>query len=246
LENARWTGGLVVPTVLKSLEHAGYTRSFDPNQQTAQPERQDGGHLATLEERKADLIRWSDIHLDQTCHTITLPEGIKLDLGGVGKGWAARQAMQRLEEYGPVLVDAGGDISISGLDTDGIPWGVSIDDPMQLQESLGELSLGQGGVATSGIDYRRWLQNGVLRHHIIDPRTGEPAQTDLIAATILATDVIQAEAAAKAVLILGKKAGQDWLKERPEFSGLLVGQDGSLTNCGDIKELLRSENVSGY
>jgi FAD:protein FMN transferase len=246
LENARWTGGLVVPTVLKSLEHAGYTHSFDPNQQAVHPVQQDGAWLAAKEEWKADLIRWSDIDLDQTRHTITLPAGIKLDLGGVGKGWAARQSMQRLEEYGPVLVDACGDISISDLDMDGNPWAVSIEDPMQFQESLGELSLGQGGVATSGIDYRRWLQDGVLRHHIIDPRTGEPAQTDLTAVTIFAPDVIQAEAAAKAVLILGSKAGLGWLKERPQFSGLLVGQDGSLINCGDIKELLRSENVSGY
>jgi thiamine biosynthesis lipoprotein len=178
--------------------------------------------------------------LDQTRQTIAIPVGMKLDLGGVAKGWAAHQTMQRLEEFGAVLVDAAGDIAISDLDQDGDPWVVSIDDPLKFQDNLGELTLGRGGVATSGIDYRRWLLNGALKHHIIDPRTGQPAETDLMTVTILAPDVIQAEAAAKTVLILGSSAGQDWLNERTQFSGLLARQDGSLIYCGDIKEYLRS------
>ncbi len=240
LENARWTGGLVVPSVLKSLEQAGYARSFDHTRQSAQTMRHIGSPAAALKEWDSDLTSWNEIQLDQTRQTIALPPGMKLDLGGVAKGWAAQQTMQRLEEFGAVLVDAAGDIAISDLDQDGDPWIVSIDDPLKFQDSLGELSLSRGGVATSGIDYRRWLQNGALKHHIIDPRTGEPAETDLMTVTILASHVIQAEAAAKTVLILGSSAGQDWLNERAQFSGLLARQDGSLIYYGDIKEYLRS------
>ncbi|MDR3576511.1 MAG: FAD:protein FMN transferase [Anaerolineaceae bacterium] len=240
LDNSRWTGGLVVPTVLNSLERAGYALSFDRSQPGGGPARQIGTPLADIDGRQNDLLRWNDIYSDPSHQTITLPVGLRLDLGGVAKGWAAQQTMLRLQEFGPVLVDAAGDISISGLDSDGDPWVVSIEDPLQFQESLGELALGQAGVATSGIDYRRWLQNGVLKHHIIDPRTGEPAETDLMTATILAPDVVQAEAAAKAVLILGSKVGQDWLAARPQLAAQLALQDGSLIYCGDIKEYLRS------
>jgi len=240
LENARWTGGLVVPTVLKSLEHAGYASSFESSQSGAAHLQQDTAPLSALEDWKTGLTGWNDIRLDQSRQTISLPAGMQLDLGGVAKGWAAYQTMQRLEEFGPVLVDAAGDIAISGPDSDGDPWVVSIDDPLQFQDNLGELSLGQAGVATSGIDYRRWLQNGALKHHIIDPRTGEPAVTDLMTATILAPDVIQAEAAAKAVLILGSQDGQKWLADRPQLAGQLALQDGSLIYCGDIQEFLRS------
>ncbi|HMD90467.1 MAG TPA: FAD:protein FMN transferase, partial [Anaerolineaceae bacterium] len=240
LENADWSAGLVVPTILKSLEEAGYISSFDPSLPGAEYSRQTTATFAADEAWKTGQTGWGDIRLDQSRLTITIPAAMKLDLGGVAKGWAAAQAMQRLRKFGPVLVNAGGDIAISGLDRDGDSWVVSIEDPLQFQESLGELSLGKCGVATSGIDYRRWLQNGAVKHHIIDPRTGEPAQTDLMTASILAPDIIRAEAAAKAVLILGSQAGQDWLKERPQLAGLLALQDGSLIYCGDIKEYLRS------
>ena len=71
-------------------------------------------------------------------------------------------------------------------------------------------------------------------HHIIDPRTGEPAETDLLSVTIVAPDVLQAEAAAKAVLILGSEAGQEWLEDHVKFGGLLALQDGRVLLCGSI------------
>jgi thiamine biosynthesis lipoprotein len=123
-------------------------------------------------------------------------------------------------------MDAGGDIAVSDQMADGHPWPVAIADPLDVQESLDLLALRSGGVATSGIDYRRWQKDGAWKHHIIDPRTGEPAQTDLMSVTIAAPDVLHAEAAAKTVLILGSQAGLDWLENQPELGGLLALQDG--------------------
>jgi thiamine biosynthesis lipoprotein len=80
-----------------------------------------------------------------------------------------------------------------------------------------------------------------LKHHIIDPRTGESAQTDLASVTIIAQDVIQAEAAAKTVLILGSYEGLKWLEEQPEIYGLLALQDGRLIYSNDIQKYLWSE-----
>ena len=106
------------------------------------------------------------------------------------------------------------------------------DQPLQL------LMVGQGGVATSGRDYRRWQRNGVWQHHIIDPRTGLPAKTDVLSATVVASTTSEAEAAAKAALILGSDAGLDWLEAHPSCAGLLVLEDGQVSYSSRIYEYL--------
>jgi thiamine biosynthesis lipoprotein len=107
-------------------------------------------------------------------------------------------------------------------------WPVTIDDPFKSNTIITTLQLGSGGVATSGTDYRRWKQGGQWSHHIIDPRTGQPAQTDLITATVIAPSAMQAEMAAKTALILGSQHGLDWIEARPELSALLVLETGDI------------------
>jgi FAD:protein FMN transferase len=233
LDGAHRTGGLVNPTIRKSLETTGYDRDFDLVS-PIQPGK-------TILPKMIDMPDWTQIAIDETKQSIFLPQGVTLDLGGFAKGWAANRAMQRLQEAGPTLVDAGGDIAISGPQADGQPWLVDIADPLQAQERLDMLALEGCGVATSGIDHRRWLQGDVLKHHIIDPRYGETAQTDLASVTVIAPDVIQAEAAAKAILILGSQPGLEWLEEKPELCGLLAVQDGQLLYSQEIHKYLFME-----
>jgi thiamine biosynthesis lipoprotein len=87
--------------------------------------------------------------------------------------------------------------------------------------------LSYGGIATSGRDYRRWYKNGVWQHHIIDPRTNRPAQTDVLSATVVASFASLAEMAAKTVLIMGSLDGLRWLEKHPGFAGLVVLDDGT-------------------
>ena len=209
--------GLVTPTVLEALVHAGYDRSFDTLAQE---------QMEKAEFEAAQLVNTAMIKLDASTHTVRLPLDVGLDLGGVAKGWAAHQAMRRLQAYGPTLVDAGGDIAISGLQADGNPWPVSIANPFNQDEDLGLLMLGKCGVATSGRDYRRWRQNGTWQHHIIDPRSGKPAETDVISVTVIAPTVMEAEVAAKTALILGSRAGIDWLSARHVLAGMLLLENG--------------------
>jgi thiamine biosynthesis lipoprotein len=239
LRAARWTDGLVVPTVRNSLERAGYDRSFDLLH-TNRSGRQAPTASIDPSGRLDGLSEWRNIRLNENQFTITLPPGVRLDLGGIAKGWSAWQAMLRLEEFGPALVDAGGDIAVSGLQASGLPWCIDVADPLQVQERLDQLALDRCGVATSGIDYRRWLQDGAWKHHIIDPRTGEPAQTNLLSVTVIAPDLFQAEAAAKAALILGSQAGQAWLEDQPQLNGLLALPDGRLQYTSDIQPYLWS------
>jgi thiamine biosynthesis lipoprotein len=115
-------------------------------------------------------------------------------------------------------------------------WPVTLDDPFRSGEIISTLMLGACGVATSGTDYRRWKQGGRLSHHIIDPRSGHPAQTDLIAASIVAPTVMQAEMAAKTVLILGSQAGMQWIEARPEFAALLVLETGDIYHSNHMEQ----------
>jgi thiamine biosynthesis lipoprotein len=225
LDAEKKSDGLVTAAVLDAVINAGYDRSFD---------------LLSTIDVAAPLSTWKmtgslkEVNLDLTAQTICLPSDMHLDFGGVAKGWAAHQAAQRLAEFGPALVSAGGDIAITAEQTNGEPWPIAIDDPFRPGEFLNTLMLSACGVATSGTDYRRWKQGGRWNHHIIDPRNGQPAQTDIVAATIIAPTAMQAEMAAKAVLISGSQPGMEWVEARPELSGMLVLETGEILFCNHM------------
>ncbi len=217
LQTERRSGGLVTPAVLDALVQAGYDRSFDKvGQENHRTGQQPGSFPDDV----------SAIRLDDVIRTVQLPPGMHLDFGGVAKGWAADQAAKRLSLYGPALVDAGGDIAISGSMMGDQPWPVGIEDPFRPGSDLEILMVPHGGVATSGRDYRRWKQNGTWQHHIIDPRTQKPAETDVLCATVIAPTIMDAEMAAKRILILGSKPGLDWLESFPSFEALVVLENG--------------------
>jgi FAD:protein FMN transferase len=223
--------GLVTPRILDALVQAGYDRSFTD----LAPENE-------IHQTFHRPVPTDPILFDSATRTICLPPGIGLDFGGVAKGWAAQQAVQKLRAYGPALVDAGGDIAVSGLQRNGSPWAIGVADPFQPEADLATVMLSGGGVATSGIDYRRWQRGGVWQHHIIDPRTGLPAQTDLASVTMIAPSVMEAEIGAKVVLILGSQDGLTWLTGQPGLEGMLILQDRQrITTAGFERYLWRNE-----
>lgn len=211
------TDGLVTPLILNALEEAGYTRSFDE-----MPEFME----TYLRQTIIGVKDSQEVELNENDHSIYLPAGARIDLGGIVKGWAAHKAMLRLQEFGPVMVDAGGDIAISGPLKDGSPWAIGISDPLHDGQSLSIMMLSGGGIATSGRDYRRWVNRGQRQHHIIDPRIDAPAETDVLSATVTAPNVIQAEAWAKTALILGSAGARDRLEKLAGIEYFLVHEDG--------------------
>ena len=217
VEAEKTSNGLVTATVMDALLAAGYDRSFELLAEEHSP-------LPVNTWKKTTSLQ--EVSTNETSRTICLPADVHLDFGGVAKGWAAQKAMERLSKYGPALVSAGGDIAIGANLPDGKPWPVTIDDPFKPGEILATLGLRAGGVATSGTDYRRWKQGGRWNHHIIDPRSGQPAQTDLITATIIAPSILEAEMAAKSVMILGSLKGMEWIENRSEFSAFLILETG--------------------
>jgi thiamine biosynthesis lipoprotein len=215
---AEATDGLVTPTLLQAIESAGYDCSFD-NLPVAREEPA-GQPPATNDFRK--------IALDESTRSVGLPAGMRLDLGGTAKGWAADTIAARLAQHGPAQVDAGGDIAVSGPLSGNSPWKIAVASPHVPDEMLGVVALVSGGIATSGRHYRRWQRHGVWQHHIIDPRTGEPAVTDVVSATVVARNALAAEVAAKRVLIVGSQQGLAWLESEPALAGLVVVEDGTV------------------
>ncbi len=225
------SGGLVTAAVLPHLERAGYVESF---------ERISNGVVSTGSSVRQILESMEAIHYDETARAILLPVGMRLDLGGVVKGWAAHQAMQQLRDLGPVLVDCGGDIAISAPLSSGEAWAIGVNNPLNRGGRLETLYVLQGGIATSGRDHRKWQQGAEWRHHIIDPRTGRPAETDLLSVTVIAEDVMQAEMAAKKVLILGSEAGLDWIDRLDQTAALAILENGELLGSHGIEQYLRN------
>jgi len=226
------TFGLVRPTMLDALVQAGYDHPFD----SLLPHSIKEAEMSLKTSGLAADVAW-----DTATHSLCLPEALHLDFGGVAKGWAAGKVVQQLKCYGPTLVDAGGDIAISGLQSDGQPWPIGVRDPFQPDTSFATLLLKFGAVATSGTDYHHWKQGKIWNHHIIDPRTGLPAITDLLTVSVIAPDAIRAEAAAKAILIMGSSAGMDWLEAEPELAGLMILQFGEVRYSQRIADYLWRE-----
>ncbi len=209
VDAAEKTGGLVNPLILPALEAAGYDHSFD------------GDHFTPGAARPAAAVPdWRDIALDPVESTIRLPRNARIDLGGIAKGWAVQRLAERLSAVGPCLVNAGGDMVARGTPVDSEVEGWLIKLPIYGEPKI---QLIDAAVATSGTNRRRWVREGQELHHLIDPRTGLPAQGGVLTATVIAPDAVDAEAFAKAALISGDFP-------HPDFPTLLVHTDGTSTD----------------
>jgi thiamine biosynthesis lipoprotein len=156
--------------------------------------------------------------------------GTAFDLDGVAKGWIADRALALLDRHPGALVDADGDIAIRSADGDS--WEVSVADPRTPGAELAVFVLpgarlgARYGLATSGISVHRWAAPDGERHHLIDPRTGHPAATDVVQATVLAGTARAAEAWAKTAVVLGLVAALDVLDRAPVLGAILLAADG--------------------
>ena len=202
LAAARWTGGLTDPTVGDALVRLGYDRDFA-----------DIGEDGELLGAAVPAAGWQMVRLDGPL--LRLPRGIRLDLGATAKGLGAdravRAAMSASGRHGGVLVSLGGDIAVAGTPPrDGWPVTVA-EEPDPDGAPRGQLvRLRAGAVATSSVTVRKWHRGGTALHHIVDPRTGWPADGPWRTATVAAATCADANAASTAAIVAGA-AAEDWL-----------------------------------
>lgn len=243
LQAGAQTDGLITPTILDALEAAGYDHSMSepiaaPSSDAAASASYMSPRLPVSVSLPPRVADWRSVRMDPRRRTITLPHGARLDVAGVAKGWAADQAARYLGRFAPALVNASGDIAVSGPRADGSAWANTIENPFGRVDDTPLMLLSYEGEATSSRGYRRWLRGNKWQHHIIDPRTGAPADTDVFTATAIAPTCAEAEVAAKAAFILGSRAGIEWIEARPHLAAFLILENGEHVSSSRFRDYI--------
>jgi thiamine biosynthesis lipoprotein len=211
------TGGLVDPTLVDEIERAGYV--------------DDLAALTPIRESPVGTVRraagphpggrWREFHTDRRAGTVTRPPGIQFDTGGIAKGVFADELSASLAGHDAFVVDCGGDLRLGGCYAPARE--VQVASPFE-DAILHTFTIRSGGVATSGIGKRSWIDpDGRLAHHLLDPATGRPAFTGVVQATALAPTATEAEVLSKLAVLRGPEHAGEVLVH----GGLIVLDDGN-------------------
>ncbi len=217
------TGGSFDPTVLGDVLRAGYECSLVGQLDGAAAPRP-AGH--------SDLVvACTDIVIDAARGTVELPAGTGFDPGGIGKGLAADLVAEAAIAEGAagVCVNLGGDLRVIGEAPNGGSWSVAVEDP-RTREPVLILDVAAGAVATSTSLRRRWTVDGARRHHLVDPATGSPSDSDVAVMTVIAGAGWHAEVLATACLLRGSRRAFDLLEDGTR--GVAVTDGGTLLSDG--------------
>lgn len=190
------------------------------------------------------LVDSSAINLNENKSTVTFEkEGLKIDLGGIAKGYTSSRIMDIFRENGVTkgLVSLGGNVQVLGRKTDNDLWRVAIQNP-DGADYLGVLQAEDCAVITSGGYERYFEQDGITYHHIIDPATGYPANNGLKSVTIVSEDGTLADGLSTSLFIMGKDQAIDyWRKHIDEFDTILVDDNGTIYVSEGIADRFSSE-----
>ncbi len=226
LELCALTGGALDITAYPAVEAWGFTTGEYrvPNQ-------------AELEEL-GDRIDYTRVSLDQ--ESASLPDGMKLDLGAVAKGYTADRLAKLAQERDitSALLDLGQSTILAlGAKPDGSPWRIGIQDP-QGEGYLGVLELEGQAMGTSGGYQRYFERDGVRYWHIIDPATAAPARSGLLSVTVVSPSGLACDGLSTALFVMGLERGTQFWRNHPEleFEALFILEDGSLALTSGLKD----------
>ena len=216
LDMAGETGGALDPTLYPVLTAWGFT--------TDQYQIPDADTLSAL------LANTGYEKVSLNGQTMELPSGMELDLGAVGKGYAADETAQVLAEHGveSALLDFGGNILAMGSRPDGMPWRIGVRDP-ETDGTLGILEVTDQSVVVSG-GYERYFvgEDGERYWHILDPETGSPARSGLTQVAIISPESKRCDALSTAVFVMGLEEAADFWRSRQDFEMVLLTDDGTI------------------
>jgi len=243
LNASKITNGIFDPTILGELEQAGYDCTFPEVMARTETESPPQDQENVQKPRCVGIVQSNkgevSIKIDRRTGSLVKLNGTGLDLGGIAKGWAVDQIFAQLRhrcEEVEICVNAGGDLRLLNP-SGGKPWLIKVENPLEKRGNLLSLRLNDGAVATSNVLKRRWKHDGQWQHHLIDPRTGSPSQSTVVAATVVASTAVEAEVWAKTLCILGIEKGLELLRKRANLGALVLSQEG---------ELIINEKMRGY
>lgn len=224
LDMAEQTNGALDPTVSPLITAWGFIS---------------GEYSIPAEDEVKNLLPYIDyrkVILEE--NSVTLPDGMQLDLGAVGKGYTGDILSELLQEHGvtSALLDIGGNIQMIGRKPDGSRWRLGIQNPFG-EGSLGVLESEDGAVVTSG-NYERYFvgEDGKVYGHIIDPKTGNPAESGLASASIIAKEGGRCDALSTAVYVMGLEKATEYWKENGGFEMLLVTDENEIYLTEGIRD----------
>ena len=209
---------------------------FDHDQDNIVPDRQ-------MIEARLPRIDYRAVQIDTTARTAFINRpGMRVHLGGIGKGYAIDRAVAMLRQrgFGDFLIQSGGDLYVAGSNG-GAPWKLGIADPRGAHESFATLEVRDGTFSTSGDYERSFIKDGRRYHHLIDPDFGEPS-SGCRSVTIVATTAMMADVLSTGVFILGPHEGMELIEKLPDVEGVIVSSDNEVMISSGLRgrvELLR-------
>lgn len=177
-------------------------------------------------------VGWQGIVLDEKERSVLLARpGMRIGLGAIAPGYAGDLAIEKIRALGirNACVNLSGDVVVIGL-KNGAPWNIAVTHPRRKDENLAIIPVSNAGVSTSG-DYERYFEKDGKRYcHIVDPRTGYPAD-GCQSVTIVAPNLAFADGLATGVFVLGPKKGRELVEKLEGVSAIIVGADGEVLTC---------------
>ena len=171
-------------------------------------------------------------------------KGLEIDLGGIAKGYASSKVMELFRENGieSGLVNLGGNVQALGTKPDGSSWRVAIGSPYNDDEFLGVLEIADKAAVTSGGYERNFTQDGKTYHHIMDPKTGYPAEKGLISVTVVSDDGTLADGLSTALYVMGREKASDYWREHSDrFDAVLMDENDKLYVTKGLKDSFTSD-----
>lgn len=183
-------------------------------------------------------------HINIENSTVTLDSNTSLDLGGIAKGFASHKAAEILKDYGvtSALMSLGGNVRAVGSKPDSESWSVAVTDPDDNSKSIGTLKISDKAVVTSGGYQRYFEENGQIYHHIIDTKTGYPADSGLKSVTVVSEDDALADALSTALFVMGlEKSEQFYSENNSLFGAVFITDKGEIYVTDNLKDSFMSE-----
>jgi FAD:protein FMN transferase len=232
------TQGLFDPTIYNSLVAEGYSQSFEKLAKNG------------IAENKEEIIyskpNYSLVRIDEKNSTVSKPKTLKLDFGGIGKGFIVDKVSEFLKNrYADFCVNAGGDIFVSGTDkAKKYPyWAIDLENPFVFEKQKTEMPLfllSNQAIATSGVNRRKWQQDDKVKNHIINPSTSQSIENELFTVTVVADTTVSADVLAKVILIKDLEAGLKHC-QTIHCPAVLIAKNGKIYFTEDAKKYVWNE-----
>ncbi len=176
-------------------------------------------------------------------NTVSTPEYIKLDLGGIAKGYASDEIVKIIKENDitSAIISLGGNIAAIGNKTDGQPWSVAIQDPFNSDKYIGAVYVSDKAIVTSGSYQRYFTSNGNIYHHIIDPNTGYPVNNNLASVSVISDSGMKADVLSTSLFVMGMEKAIEYQKKYKDFEVVFITNENEIYITSGLQNNFKSD-----